>query len=309
MEKIASTTIPQTGVRKWNTATIAKPPWSNYSHSGKLERLILQLGRGRGKFSEIAGIPRSIGCMGNNRFILRREPLSVERVKEIVKEFYSAKGKELYLTNYDSPEYLIRIARYAAALGIKEVYAIVRMEDIEKISPEENVNIIVEFEYSKENINKLKKLNWVYGALIMATPEQYNELTEDNTDFNGEIYIDLLYPGSLRHLNFNVIEIKRIHSLTSNIYHDCLAGTLAITADGYALPCPLLRNFIVGDAKVETIKQIKRKGKLRRFWKLTKDNIENCRMCPFKYLCHDCRALEYQASGDIFGIEYCTLEL
>ncbi|MBO8173950.1 MAG: radical SAM protein [Thermococcus sp.] len=310
MEKIISANLSQADIKKtWNIATIAKPPWSNYSHSGKLERLILQLGQGKGKFSEITGIPRSIGCIGNNEFILRREPLSVERVKEIIKEFYFAGGRELYLTNYDSPEYLIRIARYGAALGIKEVYAIVRMEDIEKIAPEENVNVIVEFEYSKENMNKLKKLNWVYGALIMVTPEQYNDLIKDNTDFNGEIYIDLLYPGSLRYLNFNVIEMKRVHSLTSNTYHDCLAGTLAITADGYALPCPLLRNFIVGDARTESIKQLLRKKRLKRFWKLTKDNIEGCNTCPFKYLCHDCRALEYQASGDIFGIEYCNLEL
>ncbi len=310
MEEAISVNVSQMDIKEpWNIATIAKPPWANYSHSGKLERLILQLGQGKGKFSEITGIPRSIGCIGNNEFILRREPLSVERTKEIIREFYFANGREIYLTNYDSIEYMISIARYAAAIGIKEVYAVVRIEDIEKIIPEEDVRIIVEFEYSKKNLEKLKELKWVHGALIMMTPDQYAEFTKSNAEFNGEIYIDLLYPGSLRHLKFNVIEMKRIHSATTNMYHDCLAGTLAITADGYALPCPLLRNFIVGDAKKETIKQLRRKKRLKNFWKLTKDRIEGCSMCPFKYLCHDCRALEYQASGDIFGIEYCNLEL
>ena len=309
MERIASTNISQPEIqRSWNIATIAKPPWANYSHSGKLERLILQLGQGKGKFSEITGIPRSIGCIGNNEFILRREPLSVERIKEIIREFYFANGRELYLSNYDSVEYLISVARHAAAIGIKEVYAVVRIEDIEKIIPEDDVRIIVELEYSKENLKKLKELKWVHGALIMMKPEQYAEFIKSRPEFDGEVYVDLLYPGSLRHLKFNVIEVKRVHSATANMYHDCLAGTLTITADGYALPCPLLRNFIVGDAKKETVKQLRRKKRLKNFWKLTKDGIEECKMCPFKYLCHDCRALEYQASGDIFGIEYCNLK-
>ncbi|NJE11844.1 SPASM domain-containing protein [Thermococcus sp. LS2] len=310
MEKVISVNVPQVGIKgTWNIATIAKPPWSNYSHSGKLERLIFQLGSGKGKFSEVTGIPRSIGCIGNNNFILRREPLSVERVKEIIKEFYFARGREIYLTNYDSVEYLARIARYAAALGIKEVYAIVRLEDVEKISPEEDINFIVELEYSQENLKKLEKLKWVHGALIMLTYDQYKEFIKHPPQFQGEVYLDILYPGSLRHINFNIIEMKRIHTPTANTYHDCLAGTLAITADGYALPCPLLRNYIVGDAKKESIKQLLRKKRLKNFWKLTKDSIEGCSTCPFKYLCHDCRALEYQASGDIFGVEYCNLEL
>ncbi|AHF81187.1 SPASM domain-containing protein [Thermococcus paralvinellae] len=308
MENVISTTVSHVGIRgSLNIAAIGKPPWSNYSHSGKLERLILQLGQGKGKFSEVTGIPRSLGCIGNNEFILRREPLSVERVKEIVKEFYFTKGRELYLTNYDSPEYLVRIARYAAALGIKEVYAIIRLEDVEKISPEEDINFIVELEYSPENFKKLEKLKWVYGALIMMTYREYQKFLKHPPQFHGEMYIDILYPGSLRYVNFNLIEMRRIHSPTTDTYHDCLAGTLAITADGYALPCPLLRNFVVGDAKSESIKQLLRKKRLKNFWKLTKDNIEGCSTCPFKYLCHDCRALEYQASGDIFGVEYCNI--
>ncbi len=292
-----------------NIVAVAKPPWSYKPHSGKLERLILQLGRGKGKFSEVEGIPRSLGCIGNNRFILRREPLSVERMKELVAEFRARKGRELYLTNYDSVEYLIRMANYAVSVGIPEVYAIIRLEDMDRVVPPEDVRVIVELEYSRENLKKLGEYGWAYGALIIATYREYEELEKSALGFQGEIYVDVLYPGSLRKVDFNTIELKRTLSPTNTRYHDCLAGTLAITADGYALPCPLLRNFVIGDVKESGIKTILRKKRLRNFWRLTKDEIETCALCPFKYMCHDCRALEYQASGELFGIEFCPLEL
>ncbi len=291
-----------------NIAAVGKPPWSYIKHSGKLERLIIQLGSGKGKFSEIEGIPRSIGCIGNNRFILRREPLSVERVQELIREFGSKRGKELYLTNYDSVGYLIRMANYAASIGIPEVYAVVRINDMDKVTPVEDVRIIAELEYSKANLRKLEDYSWAYGALVISTYQQYMELEKTDVNFPGEVYVDILYPGSLRKIDFNIIELKRTLSPSNSKYHDCLAGTLAITADGYALPCPLLRNFVVADAKKLNLKNILRKKRLKNFWKLTKDKIATCSSCPFKYICHDCRALEYQASGDPLGMEFCIMD-
>ncbi|WP_456453307.1 SPASM domain-containing protein [Thermococcus sp.] len=310
MERVAYDSAVQVEVEGGlNITAVGKPPWSYRAHSGRLERLILQLGRGKGRFFEVTGIPRSIGCIGNNRFILRREPLSVERMKELIREFRARKGKEIYLTNYDSVDYLMRMANYAASIGIPEVYAVVRIEDMDRVVPLDDVRVIVELEYSGENLRKLGEYGWAYGALIMATYRQFEELERSGLSFPGEIYVDVLYPGSFRKVDFNTIELKRTLNPTNSKYHDCLAGTLAITADGYALPCPLLRNFVIGDVREASIKNLMRKKRLKSFWKLTKDGIEVCRSCPFKYICHDCRALEYRGSGDPFGVEFCPLEL
>ena len=289
--------------------TISKPPWSGTPHRGKLERLIMQLGAGRGRFSEVEGIPRSIGCIGNNRFILRREPMSVERVKELIREFQLAGGKELWLTNYDSVDYLISMATYAVEIGVPEVYAVVLLDDIDEIRPIEGIRFIAELEYSPENIQRLEAHSWLHGAIVMIKGSDLDELRGLKTTFPGEIYLDVLYPGSARKLDFNVIEIRRIFNPTVEKYHDCLAGTLAITADGYALPCPLLRNSVVADAKETGIKGILRKRRLKEFWRMTKDRVEACSTCPFRYICHDCRALEYQATGEIDGMEYCPILL
>ena len=292
-----------------HVVSVSKPPWSNNEHSGRLERLIVQLGAGKGEFSEAMGIPRSIGCIGNNRFILHREPLSVERLHEIIFEFSKMGGKELWLTNYDNVEYLMAMASYALELEIPAVYAVLRLEDVEKVSPIEGAHFIAEFRYSPEKFEELEGNTWLYGALIMATAAQYEDILNIRTSFAGEVYIDVLYPGSLRKVDFNLLELKRTLNFSDDKYHDCLAGTVALTADGYFLPCPLLRKYVVADAKEEGLRGALRKKRLKSFWKLTRDSFDGCRRCPFKYLCHDCRALEYQATGEIDGVEYCLMLL
>ena len=288
--------------------SVAKPPWSNKPHSGKLERLILQLGAGKGKFSEVEGIPRSIGCIGNNRFILRREPLSLERMKELILEFRKLGGRELWLTNYDNVETLLALATFASELDFPDVYAVVIIDDLDKVIPVEGVNFVAELYYPEHTLDELSIYPWLHGALLVVPPEELRTGSFLG-NFHGEVYVDVLFPGSARGLSFNVIELRRIHSTTTEHYHDCLAGTVAVTADGYVLPCPLLRNYVVGDLARMTLKEAVRKKRLRAFWKMTKDKIETCSSCPFKYICHDCRALEYQATGEIDGMEYCPMPL
>jgi len=296
------------GVPRLSVKSIGKPPWSSRPHHGRVERLILQLGAGRGKFSEVYGIPRSIGCIGNNRFILHREPMSVEEMKRLILEFRKLGGRELWLTNYDGVEVLMALAAFASELEFSEVYAVVLLEDLEAVEPAEGVSFIAELSYPEHTLDELSEYPWLHGALVMVPPEEFRAGTFLG-GFGGEVYVDVLFPGSVRRLNFNVIELRRIYNPSTERYHDCLAGTVAVTADGYVLPCPLLRNYVVGDLRRMTLREAVRKKKLRVFWRMTKDRIEACATCPFRYICHDCRALEYQATGEIDGMEYCPMFL
>lgn len=309
MENVEAAGVVDQTFEESRIISIAKPPWANREHKGKLERLILQTGRGKGRFSELEGIRRSIGCIGNNRFFLRREPMGEERFRELIHEFSKTSADELYLTNYDDLGLLLRLAAYASSLGIENVYIVVRIEDLDKVSPIEGVNIIVEAEYSDENLKKLESIDYMHSALLLIDQEDYGELLRMGVSFPFNVYIDIIYPRTLMGLKLNPIELKRIENPTSIKYSPCLSGTLTVGADGYALVCPLMRNFIIGDAKKEGIRSLSRKTRLKKFWKFTKNNVEGCSKCPFKYVCHDCRALEYQVTGDLFGLEYCPLEL
>ncbi|AMQ18654.1 SPASM domain-containing protein [Thermococcus peptonophilus] len=305
MERAESIALPIEMPTNSETIVIGKPPWSNKKHTGKVGRLILQLGTGKGEFFEIYGIPRSIGCIGNNRFILRREPLSLEEFKGAILEFRKMGGKELWLTNYDSIELLLALANFAVEIEIPEVYAVVMFEDLPRVTPGEGIRFIAEVKYPDVKPEELSEYPWLHGVLAVVEQEYLDDVVREN--FPGDLYVDVLYPGSIKKVRFNTIELRRILNPTTEKYHDCLAGTVAVTADGYVLPCPLLRNYVVGDLKKEPLKRVTRRKRLRTFWRMTKDSIPACSSCPFKYICHDCRALEYQATGEIDGMEYCPL--
>lgn len=306
-EAVESAVISLRGNSELRVVSVAKPPWTVKPKKGKLERLIVQLGEGKGRFSETEGIPRSIGCIGNNRFILRREPMSVEKIQEVLREFAKMGGKELWLTNYDSLEQLLMVASYAVELGIPEVYAVALLEDVKKASPVEGVKFVAEVDYYRDNIKELEVFDWLHGALVMIRGKDLYELFGMNISFEGEVYVDVLFPGSYRKLDFNVVELRRVFSPNPEKYSPCLADTLAVTADGYVLPCPLLREFVLGDLKTGKLRHVIRRKAVNDFWTLTKDRIGTCSKCPFKYICHDCRALEFQATGDLGGVEYCPI--
>lgn len=294
---------------KADNVTMGKPPWSETPHTGNLERMILHLGSGKGKFDGTRGIPRSIGCIGNNRFFLRREKLTKEEIRKVLEDFRALRGNEVWITNYDSISELINAAKAAVEAGIKNVNIVVLREDLEEFEPIEGVKTIVELDYNPDEIIKVSIDPKVDGILVMIPPEKFEEASTFLNKLDGtgaiEIYGDVLYPRSARFLNFNVIEVRRTMNPTTQVCHDCLSGMIAVSADGYITPCPLLRNFVLGDVRKGDLRKITRKKKLKEFWRMTKDKIDGCFKCPFKYICHDCRALEYQATGEITGMEYC----
>jgi len=283
--------------------TVSKPPWTSKFHKGKLERIILLIGRGKGKFSEVEGIPRSIGCLGNNRLTLYREKLPISKFKEVIDEFSMLNPNgEVYITNYDDIKDAVELAEYSAKKGL-DTYLIALSVDVPNVPKDRKFKLVGEYFYQELD----DSIDDVDILLIVANYTQYRKLLDDGLRFSGEVWVDLLYPGSLKFLDFNPIEVRKILNPSSITYSPCMSGLVAISPEGFATPCPLLRKFIVGDVTKESLKTIVKKQRLRKFWKLTKDKIETCKRCSFRYMCHDCRALEYQATGELFGVEFCPL--
>ncbi|WP_231845556.1 radical SAM protein [Pyrococcus abyssi] len=287
-----------------NIITVSKPPWVSEPHTGKLERIILLVGEGKGKFSEARGIPRSIGCLGNNKLLLYREKLSVSKFKRVIDEFKSLNPNgEVYVTNYDDINDAVEIAMHAARRGLK-TYLIARAEDVPNVPEDRSFKLVGEYIYGEDGLDHLDKIDIL---MLVMRYKEYKSLIKEGIDFDGEIWIDILYPGSFKFLDFNPVEIRKIYNPSAMTYSPCMAGLIAISPEGFVTPCPLLRKIIVGDITKESLRKIVKKQKLRRFWKLTKDDIEPCSRCSFRYVCHDCRALEYQATGELFGMEFCPL--
>ncbi|HBR10188.1 TPA: hypothetical protein DD712_02915 [Candidatus Acetothermia bacterium] len=73
--------------------------------------------------------------------------------------------------------------------------------------------------------------------------------------------------------------------------HNCLrGGKIAITPTGDVLPCPCVQYVVLGNVKRQILSDIIVSDGLKQVWGLTKDKIETCKDCEYRYGCFDCRA-------------------
>jgi len=72
-------------------------------------------------------------------------------------------------------------------------------------------------------------------------------------------------------------------------YHTCLAGRLAVTSSGDVIPCIFARNQVCGNIAATPLVDIINGPQLQQCWHTTKDDIEKCKHCEYRYACNDCR--------------------
>lgn len=76
---------------------------------------------------------------------------------------------------------------------------------------------------------------------------------------------------------------------------------IAITPDGQAIPCIMAREEICGNIKKQSLKQIVQGIDLQKLRKLSKDNINVCQDCEYRYVCLDCRPLAREETGNLYA--------
>ena len=108
--------------------------------------------------------------------------------------------------------------------------------------------------------------------------------------------VDLLKP---RYQCAPIFKTSRKDFIKHHFYNSCWAGKFAITAEGDVIPCIFSRNHSCGNILREKKEIIF--NELEKYWKTTKDNVEVCRDCEFRYACHDCRPTAEGLTG-----EYCS---
>jgi radical SAM protein with 4Fe4S-binding SPASM domain len=79
-------------------------------------------------------------------------------------------------------------------------------------------------------------------------------------------------------------------------YNSCWGKRLAITCENLVHPC-IYSDIVLGDFVNENLYDIIQKAD--NYWKITKDKIDKCKVCEFRYSCPDCRVLAIQKGGQL----------
>ncbi|AKM83472.1 hypothetical protein A2422_01195 [Candidatus Woesebacteria bacterium RIFOXYC1_FULL_31_51] len=96
----------------------------------------------------------------------------------------------------------------------------------------------------------------------------------------------LLKHGVMASPNFSINKDMLARNLSNN---SCLSGKIAITDNGDVLPCVFSRDQIVGNVLEKSLAEIVDGNRLIKVWQNTKDCVQVCKDCEYRYCCTDCR--------------------
>lgn len=91
--------------------------------------------------------------------------------------------------------------------------------------------------------------------------------------------------------------------------HSCWWGKIVVTCEGKVMPCIMAGDKTYGNVKQQPLYDIIQETSLLNLWKLSKDKIEICRDCEYRYICLDCRPLAMGEEGGLYRRwEYCLYD-
>ncbi|MBO9694423.1 grasp-with-spasm system SPASM domain peptide maturase [Chryseobacterium sp.] len=88
----------------------------------------------------------------------------------------------------------------------------------------------------------------------------------------------------LKYFNTNLPKI-----LEAMNHNSCLYKKIGIDGHGNIRNCPLM-NESYGNVQNQNLEEAISQSGFKKYWNLTKDSIETCKDCEFRYVCTDCRA-------------------
>lgn len=123
---------------------------------------------------------------------------------------------------------------------------------------------------------------------------------------NPEIWPDK-YSSHMIFDESKISGVKKDEFFYNRERNPCWYGKLAVTFDGFILPCIMARNHIIAHIDHKSVKEVMIEKLPLAFWTITKDKITFCKDCEFRYSCSDCRPIQCQDGSLYKGNRFCEI--
>lgn len=156
------------------------------------------------------------------------------------------------------------------------------------------------------NQQLLKYLNMI----MQLTKITFFEADRDAINhWDNEIFFDRIYTTQ-KIISFKfcgVIDTKYLNTNLPKVleainHNSCLHKKMAIDIDGNIKNCPSMPQSY-GNIRNTALENALNHSDFKKYWDLTKDNIEVCKDCEFRYICTDCRAYTEQTHTNTEGMD------
>lgn len=169
----------------------------------------------------------------------------------------------------------------------------------------ENIDFDITYLITRDNDTEVEIAYRKYLEILKPNKIKYDFIYPvPQNDFYSEKYKEILYD---KKSTLNTSKLNAGLFCAAQKEHNCYSNQIAITGSGDVLPCIMSRKFVLGNVKKDDLVTIYRMSDYEFYKNLNKDKIKKCSTCSLRYGCFDCRALEYSATEDLFGMEFCTL--
>ena len=135
--------------------------------------------------------------------------------------------------------------------------------------------------------NLIKKNLRISNIVVFSAPYM-----QSHTFYSSAIYF--LKDGVDTHKGCGIIQksyfASNLETFTESHHHNsCLNRKISIDIDGNIKNCPSMSQSF-GNIKDTTLQEALNHPDFKKYWNITKDQIEVCKDCEFRYICTDCRA-------------------
>jgi SPASM domain peptide maturase of grasp-with-spasm system len=203
----------------------------------------------------------------------------IHNLKELIPQFEVLKCSYIQL-------------RFFKEINFNHIQDIVQLLKKEK-SRIISIDFIIPF-YENFNLEELNSLlsenSRIHSIITYNSPEDksYNSLSKKMG------YIMQVKRNILDEKHCGIINDEYFYSniklFTESQHHNtCLNRKISIDKDGKIKNCPsMVESF--GNIKDTTLEEALNHPNFKKYWNITKDQIEVCKDCEFRHICTDCRA-------------------
>jgi radical SAM protein with 4Fe4S-binding SPASM domain len=150
----------------------------------------------------------------------------------------------------------------------------------------------------KQNEEELEQTSYFLSKLgVLRSPP--DPVRPSGRGVNTEIWPNKYGLRSFRtHAAFVVN--REVYNRNRN-WNSCWFGKAAVTSTGEVLPCIFARDQVAGNIRHQSFSEIVYGHSMLNYWSLTKDRVEVCSDCEFRYVCEDCRPWAYGFTGNLYA--------
>lgn len=149
----------------------------------------------------------------------------------------------------------------------------------------ENLSLIIQVDMAIQTLETYKENFRFLNQVINYRQES------ENREAAGIVYTikDLSQSNSCGLVGTDFFTPTLKHYVESVNHNSCLNRKIAIDATGEIRNCPGMRESF-GNIRDTTLSEAIGKPGFKRYWNVTKDQVDKCKDCEFRHVCTDCRA-------------------